>query len=106
MEEVYKIYDAKNRFEVLDIIEKLDLKRDKFPKVINEVIDKKIRPYSAFLTRFIENSHIIRTSNWIERIFGDLAPKHLKNNFKTLHGFLSRINMRLERWDRRNAIFW
>ena len=106
LKEVYKIYNAKDRFEVLDIINKLSCNCDKFPNVINEVIDKKIRPYSAYLTMFLEDDFIERTSNWIERIFGDLAPKYLKNKFKTLRGFLSRLNLKLERWDRRNAIFW
>ena len=55
---------------------------------------------------YLEDKNIARTSNWIERIFGDLAPKYLKNKFKTLRGFLSRVNLKLERWDRRNAIFW
>ena len=106
LEEVYKIYGAKDRFEVLDIINNLYCKRDDFPTVINEIIDKKIRPCSFYLTMFLEDSNIARTSNWIERIFGDLAPKYLKNKFKTLRGFLSRVNLKLERWDCRNAIFW
>lgn len=54
---------------------------------------------------FLEDDHIARTSNWIERIFGDLAPKYLKNKFKTLKGFLSRLNLKLERWDRRMQFY-
>lgn len=106
LKEIYSIYDAENRFEVLDILNNLYLKRDKFPTVINEVLDKKIRPYSSYLTMFLEDSYIARTSNWIERIFGDLAPKYLKNKFKTLRGFLSRLNLKLERWDCRNATIY
>ena len=103
MEEVYQIYEAENRFEVLDIFDNIFSRLEEFPDVINEIFDKKIRPYSRYLTMFLEDSFIERTSNWIERIFGDLAPKSLKNKFKTLRGFLSRLNLKLERWDSRNA---
>ncbi|WP_323736288.1 hypothetical protein PXD04_10455 [Methanosphaera sp. ISO3-F5] len=103
LEEIYQIYESNNRFEVLDILDNLSGRREEFPDVINEIIDKKIRPYSRYLTMFLEDSFIERTSNWIERIFGDLAPKSLKNKFKTLRGFLSRLNLKLERWDSRNA---
>ncbi|MBR0471527.1 MAG: hypothetical protein IJI98_02385 [Methanosphaera sp.] len=88
-------------FEVLD---NLSGRCEEFPDVINEIIDKKIRPYSRYLTMFLEDDFIERTSNWIERIFGDLTPKSLKNKFKTLRGFLSRLNLKLKRWDSRNAI--
>jgi len=103
LKEVYQIYEADNRFEVLDILDNLSGRREEFPDVINEIIDKKIRPYSRYLTMFLEDGFIERTSNWIERIFGDLAPKSLKNNFKTLRGFLARLDLKLERWDSRNA---
>ena len=45
------------------------------------------------------------TINIIERIFEDLAPKHVKKYYKTLKGFLSRFNLKLKRWDERNAIY-
>ena len=78
LKEVYQIYEADNRFEVLDILDNLSSRHNEFPDVINEIIDKKIRPYSRYLTMFLEDGFIERTSNWIERIFGDLAPKYLK----------------------------
>lgn len=106
LQEVYKIYESEDRFEVLDIINKLRMKHDEFPEVINNILDKKIVPFSSYLTKFLEDDYIARTSNWIERIFEDIAPKHLKNKFKTLRGFLSRVTLKIERWDQRNAIFW
>ena len=106
LKEIYEIYDAENRFEVLDFLNNLRLRRDEFPDVINDIIDKKIVPFSSYLTMYLEDDFIARTSNWVERIFEDLAPKYLKNKFKTLRGFLSRVSLKLGRWDRRNAIFW
>ncbi|MBR0472219.1 MAG: hypothetical protein IJI98_05925, partial [Methanosphaera sp.] len=65
LEEVYQIYEADNRFEVLDILDNLSGRREEFPDVINEIIDKKIRPYSRYLCMFLDDSFIELTSNWI-----------------------------------------
>ncbi|MBR3213744.1 MAG: hypothetical protein IKF79_04415, partial [Methanosphaera sp.] len=66
---------------------------------------EKLAPYYKNLTYFLENTKIESTSNIIERIFEDLAPKHVKKYYKTLKGFLSRFNLKLKRWDERNAIY-
>ena len=88
-----------SRYEVLEIIEDLQKRADEFPEVINEIINKKIQPYSAYLTRYIEDSSIEKTSNMIEGIFSDTFPKSIKNNYLTVDGFLSRFNINFERWE-------
>ena len=44
LKEIYQIYEAENRFEVLDILDNIFSRREEFPDVINEIVDKKIRP--------------------------------------------------------------
>ena len=86
-------------------MKKLKKKINEFPEVIQYIINKKLAPYYKNLTYFLENTKIESTSNIIERIFEDLAPKHVKKYYKTLKGFLSRFNLKLKRWDERNAIY-
>ena len=83
----------------------LKKKINEFPEVIQYIINEKLAPYYKNLTYFLENTKIESTSNIIERIFEDLAPKHVKKYYKTLKGFLSRFNLKLKRWDERNAIY-
>ena len=78
---------------------------NKFPKVIQEILNNKFLPYGKNLTKFIDDFKIESTSNKIERIFKDLSPKHIKNKFKTIRGFLSRFNLRLKGWDSHNTIY-
>ena len=91
--------------EVYQIVNKLNKDKHEFPQVIREILDKKVLSYLKYLTRFIEDFKINNTSNIIERIFEDIAPKHVKKKYKTLKGFLSRFNIKLRRWDQRNAIY-
>ncbi len=86
-------------------MKKLKKKINEFPEVIQYIINEKLAPYYKNLTYFLENTKIESTSNIIERIFEDLAPKHVKKYYKTLKGFLSRFNLKLKRWDERNAIY-
>jgi hypothetical protein len=86
-------------------VKKLKKKINEFPEVIQYIINEKLAPYYKNLTYFLENTKIESTSNIIERIFEDLAPKHVKKYYKTLKGFLSRFNLKLKRWDERNAIY-
>lgn len=83
----------------------LKKKINEFLEVIQYIINEKLAPYYKNLTYFLENTKIESTSNIIERIFEDLAPKHVKKYYKTLKGFLSRFNLKLKRWDERNAIY-
>ena len=105
LKEVYAIFYAESRLEVLEIVEDLQKRSDEFPEVINEIIKKKIQPYSAYLTRYVEDSFIEKTSNMVEGIFADTFPKSIKNNYLTVNGFLSRFNIKYERWEQRNAVF-
>ena len=103
--ELYEIYDVKTQTEVVKIVENLKKKINDFPEVIQYIINEKLAPYFKNLTYFLENAKIESTSNIIERIFEDLAPKHVKKCYKTIKGFLSRFNLKLKRWDERNAIY-
>ena len=102
---IYEVFDAENMIGVDKIVNKLKKDRNKFPQVIKDILDKKFLPYIGYLTRFIDDFKINSTSNIIERIFEDLAPKHVKKKYKTEKGFLSRFNIKLKRWDHRNAIY-
>lgn len=86
-------------------MKKLKKKINEFLEVIQDIINEKLAPYYKNLTYFLENTKIESTSNIIERIFEDLAPKHVMKYYKTLKGFLSRFNLKLKRWDERNAIY-
>lgn len=103
--ELYEIYEVETQTEVEKIVKKLKKKINEFPEVIQYIINEKLAPYYKNLTYFLENTKIESTSNIIERIFEDLAPKHVKKYYKTLKGFLSRFNLKLKRWDERNAIY-
>lgn len=105
LKEIYEIFQAKSQTEVLDMINKLIEKISEYPEVIQEIIQKKIIPYSKYLTIYIEDWKIEETSNLIERIFGHTFCKHIKNNYKTIKGLLKRFNIKIRRWDERNAIF-
>ena len=86
-------------------MKKLKKKINEFPEVIQHIINEKLAPYYKNLTYFLENTKIESKSNIIERIFEDLNPKHVKKYYKTLKGFLSRFNLKLKRWNERNAIY-
>ena len=105
LKEIYKIFHAESRLEVSEIVKNLLERSDEFPEIINEIIKDKIQPYAAYLTRYLEDSLIEKTSNMIEGIFAGTFPKSIKNNYLTVDGFLSRFNIKFERWERRNAIF-
>ena len=102
---LYEIFDVENQEEVYSIIEKLRKDKEDFPQVIQDIFDNKLAPYFKNLTYFLDDPQIESTSNLIERIFEDLAPKHIKKYYKTLKGFLSRFNLKLKRWDKRNAFY-
>jgi hypothetical protein len=105
LKEIYKIFYVDSRFKVFGIIEDLKKRSKEFPRVINEIINKKIQPYSAYFTRYLEDSSIEKTSNMIEGIFSNTFPKSIKNNYLTEDGFLSRFNIKFERWEQRNGVF-
>ena len=105
LRKIYEIFNSKDMTEVYQIVNKLNKDKHEFPQVIREILDKKVLSYLKYLTRFIEDFKINNTSNIIERIFEDIAPKHVKKKYKTLKGFLSRFNIKLRRWDQRNAIY-
>ena len=102
---LYEIYDVETQDEVYSVIEKLRKDKKDFPQVIQDIFDNKLAPYFKNLTYFLDDPKIESTSNLVERIFEDLAPKHIKKGYKTLKGFLSRFNLKLKRWDERNAIY-
>ena len=105
LKEIYKIFYVDSQLKVLEIIDDLKKRAEEFPEVINEIINKKIQPYSAYLTRYLEDSSIAKTSNMIEGIFANTFPKSIKNNYLTEDGFLSRFNIKFERWEQRNGVF-
>ena len=102
---IYEVFKAEDMTKVDEIVSKLKEDKNDFPQVIKDILDKKFLPYVKYLTRFIDDFRIQSTSNIIERIFEDLAPKHVKKKYKTLKGFLSRFNIKLKRWDHRNAVY-
>ena len=103
--EIYEIFNQNNIKEINDVLNNLKKNINNYPSIIKKIIKDKILPEYKYLIRFIENPKIEKTSNLIERIFEDLAPKHVKKIYKTLKGFLSRFNLKLKRWDQRNAIY-
>lgn len=103
--ELYCVFDMEDMNEVQKIFDKLREDIKKFPKIIQDIIQNDFLPYGKNLTKFIADFKIESTSNSIERLFEDLAPKHIKTKFKTALGFLSRFDMKLRRWDSRNAIY-
>lgn len=105
LSKLYEIYNVETQDEVYFVIEKLREDKKDFPQVIQDIFDNKLAHYFKNLTYFLDDPKIESTSNLVERIFEDLAPKHIKKGYKTLKGFLSRFNLKLRRWDERDAIY-
>jgi hypothetical protein len=53
---------------------------------------------------FLDNDNIEYTSNKLENFFKRTLPKSVKRIMKTKNGVKSRIDLRIEIWDRRNFI--
>ena len=102
---LYAIFDLESMTEVDEMMDNLRKIINEFPEIIQEIFNDKFAPNYRNLTKYIENPKIEHTSNMIERIFGDLAPKHIKRKYKTVKGFLSRFSLKLKRWDQRNAFY-
>ena len=103
--ELYSVFQLENMDEVQKKFDNLRKDIKKFPQIIQDILNENFLPYGKNLTKFIANSDIEPTTNSIERIFEDLSPKYIKKKFKTVRGFLSRFNLKLKRWDSRNAIY-
>ena len=103
--ELYDVFNLENMNEIQKTLDNLRKNINKFPKVIQEILNDKFLPYGKNLTKFIDDFKIESTSNKIERIFEDISPKHIKKKFKTIRGFLSRFNLKLKGWDSHNAIY-
>lgn len=105
LSKIYQLFNSESTDEVTNCLNNLKTDLNNYPNIIKKIVKEKILPYAKYLTRFIENPKIEKTSNLIERMFEDLAPKHIKKIYKTTKGFLSRFNLKLKRWDERNAIY-